>query len=76
MDAIDQRRALGFERLGRSDIGGDHEFLDQTVRIEPGRADDRPHPALVVEQNLALRQVEVERRAVGAGEGQARIGAP
>jgi hypothetical protein len=41
VDAIDQRRSLGFERIDRSDVGGNHKFLDQTVRIEPGGLDDR-----------------------------------
>ena len=76
VDAIDQRRPLCFERFGRSDIGGDHELLDQTMGIEPGRADDAAHAALVVEQDLPLGQIEVERRALGARQGQARIGAP
>ena len=35
-----------------------------------------PHATLAVEQDLALRQVEVERRAVGARQREARIGAP
>ena len=62
VDAVDQRRALRLERLGRGDIGCDHELLDQAVRIEPGGLDDAPDAAFVVEQDLALGQVEVERR--------------
>ena len=36
--AIDQRTARLFQRLGGGDIGEDHEFLDQPVRLQPLRA--------------------------------------
>ena len=34
MNAIDERRSLGFEALIRGHIGGDHEFLDQAMGVE------------------------------------------
>ena len=37
--AIDQRHARALQRLGRRDVGEDHEFLDQPVGIEPLRRD-------------------------------------
>ena len=41
MHAIDQRRARFLQRLGGRDVGEDHEFLDQPVRLEPLRDEDR-----------------------------------
>ncbi len=76
VDAIDQRRSLRLQGLGRGDIGGDHELLDQAMGVEPGRARHAPHAALVVEQDLPFRQIEVERPPLGAREHEARIGPP
>ncbi len=41
VDAIEQRHTVFFERLGRSDIRLDHIFLDELMRIETHRHDDR-----------------------------------
>ena len=35
VQAVDDRRDLAFERLGRGDVGGDHEVLDHAMRVEP-----------------------------------------
>ena len=40
--AVDQRRKLGFQRLGGGDVGQNHEFLDQPMRIEPLGPSDTP----------------------------------
>ena len=60
---IDERRVRPLERLGGSHIGEDHEFFDQAMRVEPLRRDDPVHRAIRFEQDLAFRQIEVERVA-------------
>ena len=73
MHAVDRRRArLASERLGGGDVGLDHELLDQAMRLEPLRAHHALDPALRVEHDLALGQVEVERLAPVAGRARAR----
>ena len=59
--AIDQRHARALQRLGRRDIGEDHEFLDQPVRVEARRDDHAVDRAVGFEHDLALRQIEIER---------------
>ncbi|ODS03502.1 hypothetical protein AUC71_09280 [Methyloceanibacter marginalis] len=76
MHAIDQRRALGFERLGRGYVRLDHELFDEAMGVEPGRGRDGADLSLVVEQDLTLRQIEVERSPFGARQDEAGIGAP
>ena len=65
MHAVDDGRALGLQRLGGGDVGLDHELLDQAVRLEPLGRDHALDPALGVEHDLALGQVEVERARAG-----------
>ncbi len=62
--AVDQRRMRGLQRLGGGDIGEDHEFLDQPVRLQPLRPAHADELALGVEDQLALGQVEIERIAL------------
>ena len=62
MDAVHAGRAPGFERFRRGDVGGDHEFLDQAVRIEPLARADLGHLA-VGDPHLVLGQVEIEGAA-------------
>ena len=76
MHAVDDGRALGFQRLGGGDVGLDHELFDQPVRLEPLGRDDALDPAVVVEQDLALGQIEIERLAPVAGGRQRGIGGP
>ena len=45
--AVDQRHARPFQRLGRRDVGEDHELLDQPVGVEPLRRDDAVDRAVV-----------------------------
>ena len=54
MAAIDKRRAVFLQVLGRRHVGLDHELLDQAVRLEPLGDDDPRHIAVTVEQDLAL----------------------
>ena len=52
--AIDQRRMRGFQRLGRRDIGEDHELLDQFMRLQPLRPAHADELAVGVENQFAL----------------------
>ena len=63
MHAIDQRRAGALQRFRRRDIGEDHEFLDQPVRVEPLRNDHAIQRAVGLEQDFSLGQIEIERTA-------------
>ena len=63
MGAIEQRRMRGLQRFGGGDIGEDHEFLDQPMRLQPLGPAHANEASLVVENELALRQIEVERIA-------------
>ena len=65
--AVDQRHARLLQRLGRRDIGEDHELLDQPMRVEPLRRDDAIDRAVGFQQDFALGQVEIERAARVAG---------
>ena len=74
MGAVDQRRLRGLQRLGGGDIGEDHELLDQLVRLQPLRPAHADQPALGVEDQLALGQIEIERIALRALELDDAIG--
>ena len=74
MGAVDQRRLRRLQRLGGGDVGEDHEFLDQPVRLEPLRPAHADELALGVEDELALGQFEVERIALGAFELERAMG--
>ncbi len=76
VDAVHDRRLLRFQRLGRGDVGGDHIILDQPMRIEPFARRDREDPALLVEHDPALGQVEIERGALVARLGERRPAGP
>ncbi len=77
MHAIDDGRLLLLQRLGGGDVGLDHELFDEPMRLQPlGHVDDAGDVALVVEQHLALGQVEIERLAAVARRGERGIGGP
>ena len=76
MDAVDQALPLGLERLGRGDIGLDHELFDELVRVEPLGHDDAVDRAVGLEQDLSLGQVELERLARIAAALQHLVGRP
>ena len=63
---VDQRQRLLFQHFGRCDVGEDHEFLDQFMRIEPLRHDHAIDGAIGLQQDLALGNVEIERIALVA----------
>ena len=63
-----------FQFLRRGDVGQDHELLDQPVAVEPRPRCDAGHLAVPVQHHLALRQVEIERAARGAGREQGTEG--
>ena len=72
--AIDEMLALFFQRLGGGDIGRDHEFLDQAMRLETRRDFDAVDRAVLLQSYLALGQVEIERSAFFTRNGGAAIG--
>ena len=61
---VDQLLLLFFKGLGGSDIGENHELLDQPMRVEARRRDHPVHGAIRVQQDLAFWQVEIERRTL------------
>ena len=63
MDAIDQRALRALQRLRRSDIGEDHKFLDNPVRIKSLAFDNSVDAAIIANYDFALRQFEIEGRA-------------
>ena len=65
--AIHHRLVQALQFLGGRDVGEDHELLDQPVAVEARPWRDAAHDALVVQHDTALRQVEIERAARGAG---------
>ena len=74
MHPIDKRQRLLFKHFGRGDVGEDHEFLDQAVRVEPLRHDDAIDCAVRLQQDLSFGQIEIERIALVARELYQRIG--
>src|SRR5690606_20466709 len=63
MDAIDLRAALLLQRLRGADIGLDHEFFDQLVRIE-ALAPLHARDLAVLENDLVLGRIDLERLAL------------
>ena len=76
VDAIHDRRLLRLQRPGGRDVGGDHEVLDQPVRVEPIARRDRRDAPLLVEHHPALGDVELQRLALVAGREQGAPCAP
>ena len=64
MHPIDKRQRLLFKHFGRGDVGEDHEFLDQFMRVEPFGHDHAIDRAVRLQQDFALGQIEVERICV------------
>ena len=63
VDAVHAGLPQPLQRLGRGDIGGDHELLDQPVAVEPLARLDAGDPAGRIEQDAPLGQIELERAA-------------
>ena len=60
----EQQRCLALNQLlGGGDIRHHHEFLDHLVGVQPVAERDRRHLAVVVQHDLALGQVQVQRLA-------------
>ena len=64
-----------FEFFCRADIGGDHEFLDQPMGIEPRTRHHRAHAPFFIQQHAAFRQVQIKRTACFACGQQGTEGA-
>ena len=63
MHPVDKRQRLLFKHFRRRDIGEDHEFFDQFMRIEPLRHDHAVDRTVELQQDLALGNIEIERIA-------------
>ena len=61
MHTKQKRLALGVQRLGGGDIGKDHAFFDQAMRIKARFDLDTIDCAGIRENNFALGQIEVKR---------------
>ena len=66
MDAEQQRSLAAGQFLGRGDIGQDHQFLDQTMRVEAFAEIDRLDAPVRGQFDPAFRQVQVQRLPAGA----------
>src|SRR5207248_8259888 len=67
VDPVHHGRLLRFERARRRYVRGDHEILDEAVRIETITRRDRQDAPLLVKHHSPLRQVELERVALLPG---------
>lgn len=76
MHAVGQRLLLRLQRLSRGDIGLDHEFFDELVRVQPFRDDDAVDRAVRLEHDLALGQIEFQRLAAIAAALEDGVGVP
>ena len=74
MHAIDESLLFRLKRFGGRDIREDHEFLDKAVRIEPWRCRDGFHGALLVQDDFAFREIEIEWPAFVARDFEGAIG--
>ena len=61
VDAIDEQYLALFETFSGRDIRLDHEFLDKLMGIEPLRRHDPLDEPVGIEDELALREIELER---------------
>ena len=64
--AVQRRHVMTVEQPRGGDVGRDHAFLDQPVRIVARLLDERSDRALLVELELELGRVELERTAPAA----------
>ena len=64
MNAIDDRRHLAFQRLGRSDVGGNHEVLDHPVGVKTFAQRNLGDPSRFIQLYPPLGQLQLKRIAV------------
>jgi hypothetical protein len=76
VNPVDQVGARLLQSLGGSDVGEDHEFLDQPVRVETLGHEDAVDGAVVLEKDLALGEIEKERLADVTRLLHATVGGP
>src|SRR5690606_20450776 len=76
VDAVDARRVVLLERFGRGYVSLDHHLLDKPVSLEAFGDDDARDTALGIHDDLALGQVEIERRTSVACPLQRLISGP
>ncbi len=65
VDAVHAGLVQFFQRLGGGDVGGDHEFFNQLVAVETLAPLDARDMALGIQDDAALREIEVECAALG-----------
>ena len=66
VDAVERRMLGAGDEVGRADVGGEHRFLDQPVRLVARARDDLLDPAVLVADDLRLGRLEVDRAALDA----------
>ena len=76
MNAVEQGRALFLKRFSGRDVCLDHEFFDETVRVEAFFLDDTDHGPVLADLHALLRQVKRQRGADVASLAKRLIGAP
>ena len=75
MYAIHAGLNQAFQFFRRADIGGDHEFLDQPMGIEPRAGHHGGDAPFFIQQHAAFGQVQIQRAARFAGREQGTEGA-
>src|SRR5258708_39699298 len=68
--AVHAGTPLALELLGRRDVGGDHELLDQLVAVEADARRETGHAFPLDDQETAYPQHPLEGTAARAGSGE------
>ncbi len=76
VNPVDQGRLAVFQALGRRHVGLDHHLFDELVRFQALGNIDACDPPLVVEADLALGQIEIERFTPVSRGSQRKISVP
>ncbi len=75
VDPEQQRALQAVQLFGGGNIGLDHELFDHAMCVEPFIEADRLHAAVITQNDLAFRQVQIQWLALGAGQFGRLIGA-
>ena len=67
MDTVDTWSVLGFERQSRSHVREDHKLFDDLVGIKTRTNGNACHQAVLVDGDLAFRNIEIESATFFAG---------